>query len=257
MAIRLFGGLAGLLAILAGAPTAASTPARQATAAPAPAPAPAPGEAAQLARKARSEAILTAEGVPFIAWLPLVEDEGDYRPRSAEEIVGRAYALTLVAYKASTGDHEGANDAYAQVQDRVILSPSEIDFLRDPQPSDQDRIHFSWQSEAAYPLFWMLGYVDALGRPENQIDPDPMVRLVSGRTFDELVAGARLRPQAEMLDALDLTYRYHWAVRQAGLDGALPPAKLNPDVLMERHKALNWLVRYNDDASWDDVTTDT
>ncbi len=253
MAIRLFGGLAGLLAILAGAPTAASTPAHQAKAAPAPA----PGEAAQLARKARSEAILTAEGVPFIAWLPLVEDEGDYRPRSAEEIVGRAYALTLVAYKASTGDHEGANDAYAQVKDRVILSPSEIDFLRDPQPSDQDRIHFSWQSEAAYPLFWMLGYVDALGRPENQIDPDPMVLLVSGRTFDELVAGARLRPQAEMLDALDLTYRYHWAVRQAGLDGALPPAKLNPDVLMERHKGLNWLVRYNDDASWDDVTTDT
>lgn len=255
MAIRLFGPLAGLLAILAGAPTAAGTPAPQAMAAPAPAPA--PGEAAQLARKARSEAILTAEGVPFIAWLPLVEDEGDYRPRSAEEIAGRAYALTLVAYKASTGDHEGANEAYAAVQDRVILSPSERDFLRDPRPSDQDRIHFSWQSEAAYPLFWMLGYVDALGRPEDQIDPDPMVRLVSGRAFDALVAGARLRPQAEMLDALDLTYRYHWAVRQAGLDGVPPPAKLNPDVLMERHKALNWLVRYNEDASWDDVTTDT
>lgn len=252
MAIRLFGRLAGLLAILAGAPAAAGAPAPQPSVAP-----PAQGEAGPLARKARSEAILTAEGVPFIAWLPLVEDEGDYRPRSAEEIAGRAFALTLVAYKASTGDHEGANEAYAKVKDRVVLSPTEIDFLRDPQPSDQDRIHFSWQSEAAYPLFWMLGYVDALGRPEDQIDPDPMVRLVSGRSFDDLVAGARLRPQAEMLDALDLTYRYHWAVRQAGLDGVPPPAKLNPDVLMERHKALNWLVRYNEDASWDDVTTDT
>jgi len=251
MAIRLFGRLAGLLAVLAGATAAAGVPAPQATASPA------PGEASQLARKARSEAILTAEGVPFIAWLPLVEDEGDYRPRTAEEIAGRAFALTIVAYKATSGDHAGANEAYAEVRDRVVLSPSEIDFLRDPQPSDQDRVHFSWQSEAAYPLFWMLGYVDALGRPEDQIDPDPMVRLVSGRSFDDLVAGARLRPQAEMLDALDLTYRYHWAVRQAGLDGEPPPAGLNPDVLMERHKALNWLVRYNEDASWDDVTTDT
>lgn len=249
MAIRLFARLAGLLFLLAAAPTAAGTLAPNATAA--------SGEAAQLARKARSEAILTAEGVPFIAWLPLVEDEGDYRPRSTEEIAGRAFALTLVAYKASTGDHEGANDAYEAVKDRVLLSPSEIDFLRDPRPSDQDRIHFSWQAEAAYPLFWMLGYVDALARPEDQVDPDPMVRLVSDRAFDELVAGARLRPQAEMLDALDLTYRYHWAVRQAGLDGEVPPARLNPDVLVERHKALNWLVRYNEDASWDDVTTDT
>lgn len=251
MAIRLFGRLAGLLAILAGAPAAACPPAPQASAAPA------PGEVAQLARKARSEAILTTEGVPFIAWLPLVEDEVDYRPRSAEEIAGRAFALTLVAYKASTGDHEGANEAYAKVKDRVVLSPSEIDFLRDPRPSDQDRIHFSWQSEAAHPLFWMLGYVDVLERPQGEVDPEPMVRLVSGRAFDDLVAGARLRPQAEMLDVLDLTYRYHWAVRQAGLDGESPPAKLNPDVLMERHKALNWLVRYNEDASWDDVTTDT
>lgn len=251
MRIRMFGRLAGMLAILGGGPAAACTPAPQSAAAPA------QGEAAQLARKARSEAILTTEGVPFIAWLPMVEDEGDYRPRSAEEIAGRAFALTLVAYKATSSDHKGANEVWAEVRDRVSLTPSEAEFLRDPQPSQQDRVHFSWQSEAARPLFWMLGYVDVLGRPDSQSDPDPMVRLVSDQSFDALVAGARLRPQAEMLDALDLTYRYHWAVRQAGLDGAAPPAGLDPEVLMEWHKALNWLVRYNEDASWDDVTTDT
>ena len=213
--------------------------------------------AGQLARKRRSEAILKAEGVPFIEWLPAVEDEGDYRPRSTEEIAARAYALTLVAYKATTGDHDGANQVWAEVRDRVALTPSEADFMRDPMPSAQDVIHFSWQSEAARPLFWMLGYVQTLERPETQADPDPMVRLVSRKSFDYLVAGARPRSQSEMLDALDLTYRYHWAAVDARINGRDAPARLNPDVLMERHKALNWLVRYNDDAGWDDVTTDT
>lgn len=211
----------------------------------------------QLARKRRSEAVLKTEGVPFIEWLPAVEDEGDYRPRSTEEIAARAYALTLVAYKATTGDHEGANRAWTAVRDKVALSPSEADFMRDPAPSDQDVVHFSWQSEAARPLFWMLGYVPTLERPEAESDPDPMVQLVSDKTFADLVAGARPRSQAEMLDVLDLTYRYHWAAVDARINDRDAPAGLDPDVLMERHKALNWLVRYNDDAGWDDVTTDT
>lgn len=245
------------LALALTAASAIAPPPASAASPPSEAAAPLQLTPAQTARKARSESILKAEGVPFIAWLPAVEDEADYRPRSTEEIAARAYALTLVGYKATSGDHEGANRAWAMVKDRVPLSPSEADFLADESPSIESRIHFSWQSEAARPLFWTLGYIDTLERPEDQTDPDPMMRLVSSRSFDELVAGAKLRPQAELLDTLDLTYRYHWAVRQAGLDEMEPPAGLNPDVLMERHKALNWLVRYNDDAAWDDVTTDT
>jgi hypothetical protein len=248
------------LRLAATAMIALGVPATACSAAPAPETQTAKADAvtpAQTARKLRSQSILKAEGVPFIDWLPAVEDVADYRPRSTEEIAARAYALTLVAYKATTNDHEGANRAYAAVKDRVALSPSEADFLRDPAPSNQDRVHFSWQSEAALPLFWMLGYVDALARPEVQNDPDPMVRLISGQSFDALIAGARLRPQADMLDVLDLTYRYHWAAVDARINERDAPAGLNPDILMERHKALNWLVRYNADASWDDVTTDT
>ncbi len=70
------------------------------------------------------------------------------------------------------------------------------------------------------------------------------------------MAQAKLRPQAELLDAADLIYRTHWAVRQARLDGEPSPAGLDPGVVHERHYALNWLIGYAGQA-WDDMSTDT
>ncbi|HEX6611164.1 MAG TPA: DUF4272 domain-containing protein [Hyphomicrobiaceae bacterium] len=49
-------------------------------------------------------------------------------------------------------------------------------------------------------------------------------------------------------------YRYHWAVRDASINGRPSPADLDPGIVMERHHALNWLIGYIDA---DDVTTDT
>ena len=69
-------------------------------------------------------------------------------------------------------------------------------------------------------------------------------------------AAARLRPPAELLDAADLLYRYHWAVRDARIDGRPAPVGLDPSVVVEWHYALNWLIGYGD-AAWDEITTDT
>ena len=77
-----------------------------------------------------------------------------------------------------------------------------------------------------------------------------------GHRTNELVAGAALRSTSEILDALDLHFRLHWAARQAGLDKEDPPAELDSGVISERHYALNWLVCF-EDADWDDVDTPT
>ena len=65
-----------------------------------------------------------------------------------------------------------------------------------------------------------------------------------------------LRSANDILNMSDLIYRYHWAIRQAKLDGAPEPAGLSGSVVSERHHALNWLTYYFD-ADWDDVSTDT
>jgi len=72
---------------------------------------------------------------------------------------------------------------------------------------------------------------------------------------DRLIDEGRPRPAGEILDALDLHYRLHWAVRQARLDKR-EPAGLDGGVILERHHALNWLVRF-EESDWDDVDTPT
>ncbi|KAI5931817.1 Methionine--tRNA ligase, mitochondrial [Manis javanica] len=71
-----------------------------------------------------------------------------------------------------------------------------------------------------------------------------------------LLHAARMRPDSEILDALDQHYRLHWIVRQAQVQQQPAPAGLNADVLMERHHALNWLVLFEGN-DWDDVDTPT
>lgn len=59
----------------------------------------------------------------------------------------------------------------------------------------------------------------------------------------------------EILDAADLYYRLHWAAIELRLNGETSP-HVDEGVIRERHRALNWLIRYMD-AEWDNVTTDT
>lgn len=205
------------------------------------------------ARKARSIAILKAEGVPFIDWLPLTAENGQRSPR---EVVGRYCALMLVSFKGSSCDHEQSGAIRKGMGIHVHLSPRENAFLDNPNPSMRDRVQFSWAAEAAIPLAWAMGWIDELYRPDNHADTQDYARLAYDNGVVRVADAKALRPLDELLDACDLTYRYHWAVRQASLDGKDPPAGLHGGVVMERHRALNWLVQ-DIDLDWDDVSTDT
>lgn len=59
---------------------------------------------------------------------------------------------------------------------------------------------------------------------------------------------------SDILDVSDLTYRLHWATRNAELNNSQTIA-LNSGIVSGRHYAINWVTFYAD--SWDDVTTDT
>jgi hypothetical protein len=87
----------------------------------------------------------------------------------------------------------------------------------------------------------------------------------------DFVENARLRSKSEIMDAADLTMRQHWAVRDAAINERQVPVDLDwtgdaeriyvpgcpaAGVVAERHRALNWLIRFGD-ADWDAVDTPT
>jgi Domain of unknown function (DUF4272) len=207
------------------------------------------------ARRDRTIAILESESVPYLERLPLIESETDIPRRRDREVALRAMALAVVALKGVKNDQAAVEHA-EKFGIGYSLTPKELKFVSDAEPSADDRIQFSWRSECLHVMLWALGFEEELGRPDRQFDPAYAVDLLDRHGREGFLATARLRSARELLDAADLLYCYHWAVRDARLAGRSMPAGLNGDVVQEWHYALNWLIGY-EDQEWDDITTDT
>jgi hypothetical protein len=168
----------------------------------------------------------------------------------------RALALSVVAVKAESLDQVLTQQLIARFQLEGAFTPEEQAFIANPQPSARERNKFGWRYECLWVLLWALGFAEKLGRPDHIMDAGQGVGIIKRLGRGGFLAQARLRPAAELLDAADLIYRYDWAVVDARIKQHPPPAGLDPDVVVEWHYALNWLIAYSD-QEWDDVSTDT
>jgi hypothetical protein len=210
-----------------------------------------------LDRKARSEARLKAEGVPVASTLPVIETEAEAKVRAKDAVVDRAVALLIVAVKA-----EGLEQPeVVRVTDRfgasTFFTPKEKAFIASTSPDDTARAQFGWRYECVSVLVWALGFTPELSRPDKIVDAGKLATLVmKDKGPKKFRDEARLRAPKELLDEADLIYRYDWACVDARASGKDPPRGVDCEIVVERHRALNWLIGYQG-QEWDDVSTDT
>jgi hypothetical protein len=179
--------------------------------------------AEQTGRRARSEAILRAAGVPVSSGLPVIDGEDTAKMRTKDTVVDRAIALLIAAVKGEGLDQRIVDRIRGDYGADQFFSPKERQFVLDLSPSPRTRADFAWRYECLGVMHWALGFVDKLAPPSTIVD---------------------------------LIYRYDWACVDARIGGKPPPAGVNCEVVVERHRALNWLYGYQGQA-WDDVSTDT
>ena len=211
----------------------------------------------QLSRKARNIAVVRVLGLPYSDHLPVIEDINSVQPRTAADIGQRCLALTLCAVK---GELQGESDEIIQEllekwSVRPFLSPTEEAFIRNESPAAQEYIDHCWGYECVHILMWALGHLTDIKSPHSICDVPGEMSLLRGLGAEGLVKEARLRSQEEIFEAADLYYRLHWAAIQLRLDGK-SSTQIDEGIVRERHRALNWLIRYMG-AEWDNVTTDT
>lgn len=210
----------------------------------------------QLHRKSQSEEYLKKMNVPINQYLPYVESEDEVRLRSIDEVVKRIYIIWALVTIGHGYDRKKiiselkSNDLYND------LTPNEKAFIKSKKPTQEQEVEATWRIEAAYLLLWSIEKIDELPFPSEICDTDLMHEIIkSPDNYTGLINSSALRSEKEILDMHDLTYRTHWAVRDAFLKNQEPPANIIPGVIYERHYAINWLTFYAEE--WDDVTTDT
>lgn len=209
-------------------------------------------------RKKETEKLLRSLDIPYIDHLPLVEEENEVKIRTAQEIAERILILVYLAYVSEVPDKKEIVIDFLKANslwDKV--SPDEKDLFQKYELTDQDAVNISWRSEAVWLLLWTINKVDKLKLPTEQVKiPEIVSRLPKFLTDpSEFIETAIVRPITEILDLSDLTYRLHWATRNADLNKQTMPANLNLSIIMERHYAINWVTYYADE--WDEITTDT
>lgn len=211
------------------------------------------------ARKTASLERLEIHGIEVASSLPPCLGEGEVELRQPIDVARRALALFVVATRAESLNHGSPiplETLRGQTpQGFLALSPRETAFMETEEPDPQEVVQSVWRYEALFLLQWALGLSDELPLPTEICDV-PALRERIEAALSDLTGTPSLRPTDEILSALDFHLRLHWAVRQARVDEREPPAGLSPGVVLERHYALNWLVRF-DDEDWDEVDVPT
>lgn len=208
-------------------------------------------------RKKASLQVLNRENVPYIKHLRNIPEDDSFTLRGVDEIARRALALNLISRRADGETRQWFEQKVQQYQLEDVITEQEHLFNEDEAPEDYIVIMFSQRMEACWLLLWALDFIPNLARPDNFADAERANEIIDTRSPEQFLLEARLRYKATILDALDLHFRYHWAVVDAELYGKKSPTGLRPDVIYQRHYALNWLTQFHDDQDWDAVTTDT
>lgn len=214
-------------------------------------------------RRNHSNEVITKLGIECFPDLPVIEESKDVKLKSVDRICRRAIA-SLLSIQLACDIIEGNN--YEESRDYFI------NFLRQFEVEDYllpmekklfdgtykmaDAVNVSWTYESYWALCWALGLINKMGFPKDVCNTKLAISFVSiCNNYNDFKKKVKLRDIEEILDMLDLYYRYHWAAVENSMTGTTEIKDLNLEVVAERRRGLEWLIKENDD--WFTISLDT
>lgn len=204
-------------------------------------------------KRIREESIRTARELGVDVWPTLPLLDAGLEMRSADETVSRILAMNALAATAYGFDKVRAIDWLKHEVLTDSLTQQERRFLFEDvgQPN-----RFQVQVEGMWALAWAMRIVNEMnfGKECDNRFAATLPNLKVNQSSEEFRNTASPRPLEQVVAACDLAYCLHWAVRQSELSGKRPPGNLKPYLVVERRRALEWLLTKE---SWDEVPLDT
>lgn len=235
-------------------------------------------------RREKSNQKIKSLGIACFEKLPMLESSEDVNLKSLEQICRRAIASLVSIQLAIDLSHElefveiTQDGKYVMEDEReekimqiieeiqAVLMRYDVEddllnserkmFDMDTLPTRRELINLVWNYEAYWAILWALNLVEDISYPTEICDCQRAIDEVAKvNSLDEFIAKCELRDIEEILDMLDLHYRYDWACVEKRINPDTPIADLNPEVVNERRKGLEWLVSEEED--WDEISLDT
>jgi len=214
-------------------------------------------------RKRESIEKLSKLNVRYTEYLPVIEDSKEVTLKDLDVICKKAISTLLiiqVAIDAANGQYDESKEFFAPMIERFgvekYFNANELK-VWNGHYEQQDLINVSWEYEVYWALVWALGLIDdaAFSVPDEVCDGGEAVKIVSScKDYDDFRSKTKLRDIEDILDMLDLYYRYHWAVVDDRLNNR-ETIGIDPGVVTERRRGLEWLV--SDVEDWEEVSLDT
>lgn len=213
-------------------------------------------------RKAKTEKILAANGIGINPHLPFIESASEIKLKSIDDICKRAIGALLATQLGVQLNEQRNEDAamFVKLMNHfgvIEQLNSKEKKLLNGTATQQDFTDIVWEYECYWSLVWALELVDDITDASDICDCPTAIQFVSKcGSYDEFKSRCKLRSADEILDMLDLYYRYHWAVvHHEHIDSNCPIGNLNGDVVFERRRGLEWLICDTED--WYDISLDT
>ena len=181
--------------------------------------------------------------------LPLIEDFTALRQQ--EEVIERILCLHVMALASFGFDRRRGGEWLRSEKLYDLLDETENTYL---EVRVGDYIAFINQMEGMWALAWALNKVQIM--QPLQACSDTFYEILPDLTTNESSKRFRidcnLRDQQEIFAQADLYYCLHWSIRELVLAGGPKKKKLkyNPVVIIERRRALHWLLG---DKGWYEI----
>ena len=212
----------------------------------------------QKKRREKNNKIVSKKKITFSDKMMTRWEDGSITLREKEDICRRAltcfFVIQIACDIANNNYQESIGFFRTKLEEFGLMDQlnSKEKRLVDGSYSMQDAIDMDWAYEAYWALCWCLGLVRDISDASNVCNCDKAIGFVmSCKSVQDFAKKCKLRRKEEILDMLDLYFRYNWAINDAKVNPKASVGNLNPSIVIERRRGLEWVVSSVED--WYDL----
>ncbi len=208
----------------------------------------------QKERRTKNNQYIEKNGIEINTNLACLLGEDTVKLKSLDEISKRVIACLITVQISSditNGKYKESLEyflpLYKKFNSYDCLNSKEKRII-DGTYTDQDVTDMDWAYEACWSLYWCLGLVSDIKDASSLCDCEKAIAFIrDSNSLDDFKSKCKLRPIDEILDMLDLYFRYNWAINEQKVNPIAKIGSLNSSIVVERRRGLEWVLSTESD----------